>query len=189
MTTWISTTKLLNDVHPSGQPGGLPESSRGLSLRYPRTDDQSGYTPEGWQSGANALNRPFVPVSSMTTARHRPMPAPKPYPCSRNASGCAADFCARRGVRRAAYPLWMWKRLTTKSLRKKTRPTLRFYRMVTAKTHVGTAPECVRSAAWLGLLLLATGFTASAAETPPRDFITAHDGRLLEGGQPFRFIS
>ena len=58
---------------------------------------------------------------------------PKPYPRSRNASGCAVDFCARRGVRRVAYPSWIWQRLTTKSLRKKTRQTLGFYCMVTAK--------------------------------------------------------
>ena len=32
-----------------------------------------------------------------------------------------------------AYPLWIWKRLTTTSLRKKTRQTLRFDCMVPAK--------------------------------------------------------
>ena len=36
-------------------------------------------------------------------------------------------------MRRVAYPSWIWKRLTTKSLRKKTKQTLRFYCMVTAK--------------------------------------------------------
>jgi len=36
-------------------------------------------------------------------------------------------------VRRVAYPLWIWQRLTTMSLRKKTKQTLCFYCMVTAK--------------------------------------------------------
>jgi len=52
--------------------------------------------------------------------------------CNRNASDCAVDFCVRRGVRREACPLWIWQRLTTTSLRKKTRQTLRFYCMVPA---------------------------------------------------------
>jgi len=32
-------------------------------------------------------------------------------------------------VRRVAYPLWIWQRLTTMSLRKKTKQTLCFYCM------------------------------------------------------------
>ena len=59
---------------------------------------------------------------------------------NRNASGCAVDFCARRGVRSAAYPLWIWQRLTTKSLRKKTRQTLHVYWVVAAK--IGKVDGC-----------------------------------------------
>jgi len=53
------------------------------------------------------------------------------------------DFCVRRGVRRVAYPLWIWQRLTTTSLRKKTKQTLRLYCMVPAQTPYLTLPVTI----------------------------------------------
>ena len=79
--------------------------------------------------GSRTIKPPFTtPVarlpgtggrSSLSAGERTRFRSTKPEPCSRNARGCAVNFCIRRGVRRGPYPLWIWNRFTTKARAKR----------------------------------------------------------------------
>jgi len=106
---------------------------------FPMVPEKVAFGPGG--SGGPRAARSSPNAGSECQRRRPGRKTTRPSPCNTPRSDCAADFCARRGVRREHISVEIRNRRTTKLLRKKIQQALAQYCMETARRESSNASQ------------------------------------------------